>query len=386
MSRLQIIPITILFIVTLLSGCSNRNEPERMLYIHGIGIDYEDDMYTVYVQVINFSTVAKSEQPDGESEHSEVGQASGKTVDEAVFNLYHSLDQKLFWGHLTFVVYSEEALKKGRMNTVIDLLSRYRETRYQIWFYSTEDSVKDVLLTVPIINTSLALSRLGDPRNSYTQESFIEPVNMRMTIIGLNEPSHEAVMPAISIVKNWETIEGKDDIAKVIGVGVVSKDGFKGFITGDKARGLRWMNNKMKRTEISIDTGAGEDEENVTITVGKIKINVDPVVESDTVKFDINVKMTIEIASIQGKVTIEQIRKQLEKKIEQEIKETYKEALKRDIDIYRLSEYLYRENVKAWKRVEQDGKVELTDNSIGKLDIKIKEIKSGRKSFKETIK
>src|SRR5690606_23696437 len=105
-----------------------------------------------------------------------------------------------------------------------------------------------------------------------------------------------------------------------------------------------------------------------------------------TLKFDINGKMTIEIASIQGKVTIEQIRKQLEKKIEQEIKETYKEALKRDIDIYRLSEYLYRENVKAWKRVEQDGKVELTDNSIGKLDIKIKEIKSGRKSFKETIK
>lgn len=40
---------------------------------------------------------------------------------------------------------------------------------------------------------------------------------------------------------------------------------------------------------------------------------MDPVVESDTLKFDINVKMTIEIASIQGKVTIEQIRKQLEK-------------------------------------------------------------------------
>lgn len=271
MSRTQIIFFTILFIVILLSGCSSHNESERMLYIHGIGIDYEDDMYTIYAQVINFSTVAKSEQPDGESEHSEVGQASGKTVDEAIFNLYHSLDQKLFWGHLTFVVYSEEALKKGRMNTVIDLLSRYREIRYQIWFYSTEDSVKDVLLTVPIINTSLALSRLGDPRNSYMQESFIEPVNMRMTIIGLNEPSHEAVMPVISIVKNWETIEGKNDIAKVIGVGVVSKDGFKGFITSDKARGLRWMNNKMKRTEISIDTGEGEDEENVTITVGKIK-------------------------------------------------------------------------------------------------------------------
>lgn len=384
MSRTRIIPFAILFIVTLLSGCTNLNQPERMLYIYGAGIDYEDNMYTIYAQVINFASVAKSEQPVDESKQSEVGQASGKTVDEAVYNLYNSLDQRLFWGHLTFVVFSEEALKKGRMNSVIDLLSRYRETRYHIWFYSTEDSVKDVLLTAPIINTSLALSRLGDPMNSYTQESFVEPVDMRTTIIGLNEPSHEVVIPAISVVKNWETIEGKDDIEKVIGVGVVSRDGFKGFITGDKANGLRWMNNKMKRTEISLDTGEGEDS--VSVTVEKIKVHVDPVVEDDSVRFDINVKMTAEIASIQGKVTIEEIRKQLEEEVKREIKETYEEALKRDIDIYRLSEYLYRKNVKAWKRVEQDGKVELSDNSIGKLDIKIKEIKSRRKSFKETLK
>ena len=99
--------------------------------------------------------------PNAESEQSEVGHASGKTVDEAIFNLYHSLDQRLFWGHLTFVVFSGEALENGRMNPVIDLLTRYRETRYQIWFYSTEDSVKDVLLTSPIINTSTLLSRWG---------------------------------------------------------------------------------------------------------------------------------------------------------------------------------------------------------------------------------
>ena len=69
---------------------------------------------------------------------------------------------------------------------------------------------------------------------------------MRITIIGLNEPSHEALLPAISIVKNWETAKGKSDVAKVIGFGVVSRDSFKGFITGDKARGLRWMNNMIQ--------------------------------------------------------------------------------------------------------------------------------------------
>lgn len=385
MSRKGIILFTIiLFIVTLLSGCSNNNEPERMLYSHGLGIDYEDNMYTVYAQVINLNNVAKSDQPKNESEQSEVGHASGKDMDEAMFNLYHSIDQKLFWGHLSFVVFSEEALKNGRMNSVIDALNRFRETRYQIWLYSTEDSVKDVLLTVPIINTSIVLSKLGDPKNSFRQESFIEPVNMRLAIIGLNEPGHEVLLPTISVVKNWERLSGKDDIAELIGVGVVSRDDFKGFITGEKARGLRWMNNKMKKTEISLDKGGEEDP--VAIIAEKIKVHVEPIVEMDSVRFDIEVKMTIEIGSIHEKVTNKQIRKQLEEEVKQEIKETYEEALKKDIDIYRLSEYLYRKNVKAWKRVEHDGKVELTDNSIGKLDIEIKRIKSGRKTFSGTIK
>ena len=118
----------------------------------------------------------------------------------------------------------------------------------------------------------------------------------------------------------------------------------------------------------------------------KIKVNVKPVVESDSVKFDIDVKMNIEIAAIQGKVTNEEIRKLLEKEIKQEIKETYKEALTKDFDVYGLSEYLYRDNIKAWKRFEKDGKVELTEDSINKLTIKVKEIKSGRKAFMETIK
>ena len=41
--------------------------------------------------------------------------------------------------------------------------------------------------------------------NSFKQESFVEPINMRKTIIGLNEPSHEVLLPMLSIVQNWET-------------------------------------------------------------------------------------------------------------------------------------------------------------------------------------
>ncbi len=44
------------------------------------------------------------------------------------------------------------------------------------------------------------------------------------------------------------------------------------------------------------------------------------------------------------------MRKNIAKQIEKEIKETYQEGLKLDADVYRLSEYLYRSNVKVWKK------------------------------------
>ena len=49
----------------------------------------------------------------------------------------------------------------------------------------------------------------------------------------------------------------------------------------------------------------------------------------------------------------DEISKKIIKEVKKEIRTTYKEALTKDIDIYRLSEQLYRENVKVWKKIEK---------------------------------
>ncbi|MEK3935397.1 Ger(x)C family spore germination protein [Sporosarcina sp. FSL W7-1349] len=372
-----------LLLLAFLSGCWSNNEPERMLYVHGLGVDFEDGEYKVYVQIINFRNVAKSEQPTSESNQAEVGFAAGKTVSEAIIKLYHSADEKVYWGHLTFIVLSKNVLDNGRLNSVIDGFVRYRDTRYRVWLYSTEDPVKDILLTIPIINTAITLSTLGDPSNSYEQESFIEPVNMRRMIIQMDEPSYEAVIPYITITRNWETVEGKDPIAKLQGVGVVTPKEFKGFISGEKADGLQWMNKETKRGEVTIHLDGGE-EDYITVILEKLKVDIRPVTEGDTVKFDIDVKMTGGIGLLHRSTNYDTVKKKTEEKIADDIKKTYREALDRDIDIYRLSEVLYRKNNKEWKRLQQNGKVELSEDSIRSLNVQVN-VKSGRKQLKETI-
>lgn len=368
----------------LLSGCWDVTEAQRMYYVDGLGIDYKDDQYEVYLQLINFSNVAKSENPNPQAVQAEVGQSKGKTLEEALFNLYRSIDQKLFWGHMTFIIFSEEAMKDKNALSVIDSVLRFRETRYQIWTYCTQDPIKDILLLTPLLNKSLTSSKLSTPLDTDDQETFVEPVNFRNLVIGLNEPNHEIGIPYITINKNWETEELQGQDTALTGVGVLSKDGFKDFIKNDDARGMQWMHNRTHRGEVTFKLDDNETDY-LTATLEKIKVTIKPLVKNDQVTFDIYVKINATLNGFKKNISEEKIRKKIIEEVKKEIRTTYKEALAKDIDIYRLSEHLYRKNVKVWKKLEQDGKISLTPNSISKLKIDVNQLNSGRKIFTGTI-
>lgn len=364
-----------------LSGCWDINEPERMLYINGMGIDFQDGKYEVYVQIIDFANTARMEQPTSDQPQAEVGYASGETIDDAINTIYHSVDQKVFWGHFSYLIVSEEVLKQNKMAPIIDSFIRYRETRYQIWVYTTKDPVQDVLLVRPVINKALTLSKLGDPENSFEQESFIYPVDLRELIIALDEPGYEAGIPLIKIKENWQSMKEKIKAPLLSGIGVISPKDFKGFIEDDAARGLQWMNNETKRGEVTFSI---EDGIPLTVIIEEIKVKIKPVVDSG-VKFNVDVQLHAVLSNAGGNYTYQQIKDHIEKKVHEEIMETYEAAIEQGMDPYKFSEKLYRKKPDVWKRVQKDGLVELTEDSIGKLDVKVLKLDSERKSFKETI-
>ncbi|KOS61387.1 Ger(x)C family spore germination protein [Lysinibacillus agricola] len=369
----------------LLSGCWDITEPQRMDYVHGIGIDYKDGQYEIYMQLINFANIAKSERLNPQATQAEVGHSQGKTMEEAIFKLYRSIDQKVFWGHMTYLIFSEEAMKNENTIAIIDSFLRHSETRYQIWIYCTKDPIQDILLTTPILNKSLTSSKLSNPLNSKEQETFIEPVNLRNLVIGLNEPSHEIGIPYVNINKNWETTNRPAQDIALMGVGVLSKNGFKGFIENEAAKGMQWMNNRTHRGELTFKLD-GNESDYLTTTMKKIKVNIKPLVKNDQVTFEVDVKLDATLNGFKTNVSAEEIRKKIIKEVKKEIRTTYEEALAKDMDIYRLSEHLYRKNVKVWRKLEKDGKIPLTPNSISKLEIDVNNVNPGRKTFVETIK
>lgn len=366
----------------ILAGCWDAEEPERMYYAHAMGVDYVDGQFEVYVQVIDFINIAKSEQPQPDATQAEVGHARGETINEAVFNLYHMLDRRLYWGHLTFVVFSNAALEKGRANTVVNALIRYRETRYQIWLYGTEEKMSDIMLATPVLNKAISLSSLAAPLNSFDQESDVPPVNIRQYIIRLNEPNYTVDLPYVQLKENWESHKGQKERVDLKGIAVLSQTELKGIFTSEEIIGTPFMTNETKRTQITYSV----KDKPLSVVLEDIKVDVKSKPVGDSFQFDVTVKFNAVLSEFRTEVTEKEITETIKKEVEKRIKETYHKALEKDIDIYRLSNYAYKQHVKEWKRIEETGHVPLDEDSLSSVKVYIEQLSPARKDFSETIK
>lgn len=369
----------------LLSGCWDVTEPQRMYYIDGIGVDYKDGQYEIYMQIINFANVAKSEGPTPQAAPSEIGYAKGKTMEEAFFKLYRSIDQKVFWGHMTFILFSEDALKNGNSIPVVDSFLRHRATRYQILAFVTKDPIKEVLLITPILNKSLTASKLSNPLHTKELNTYVEPVDLRKLIIFLNEPSHEVNLPLVTINKNWETMDKPTSETAITGFGIVSKNGFKGYLNDGDARGIQWMYHKKTRGDVTFKLD-NKEKEYLTVDLEKLSTTIKPIIKNNEVTFEAEIKLNAIINGFKGKVSTDEIREGIIKEVTKDIKASYEAGIQLDVDVFRLSEQLYRKNIKVWKKIQKDGKIPLTADSLSKIKVTVNKVNPGRKTFAETIK
>ncbi|MBM7649753.1 Ger(x)C family germination protein [Bacillus ectoiniformans] len=379
--RKQLLYTILLIFTLLLAGCWDTNEPERMVYIHGLGVDYNKGRYTIYLQIINTGLLAKSESGGGENQAKvEVGKASGKNINEAIFNLYRSSQRKIFWGHLGYVVFTESALKEGAIRSTIDLLNRYRETRYRMWMYATKEPLFELLSTSPIMELSTALSRLSDPYSTYQQSSFIQPVDMRELLILLDEPPYQAIIPYMKLTEDNWTKDGQVRKAiKTEGIAAVTSDKLLAVMTEKKVNGLKWLNNDLVREEVKL---IKEGYEDINMLIDKLNVEVKPFSRKGKVYFSISIEADAVLREMPEKKSIKEIAKVLEQTMEKQVREAYLAGLKNNTDIYRLSESLYRKDVQLWKSIEQKGKIPLTKDSLQQIDINATII-NGAKQRKE---
>lgn len=362
----------ILLLVFLLTGCWDSNEPEKMVYAQGLGIDYKNGKYTIYMQLINLGLLAKSESGSsgGQSLNSEIGKASGNSLEDAIFNLYKTSQRYIHWGHLTYIVLSKNALKGNGLQSVVDTINRYFETHYLIWIYSTNKPLEKILNTMAPLNMSTYFSRLSDPEAAFKQYSFVQSLDIREINIQHFEPPYEIIIPYIIVNKNdWKGDDEPQNVGIIKGVSILGANNkLKGNITGNAASGFRWMEKKFVRTGLNLQT---KEKTNIGLIITKRKVKITPIINNGNVQFDIQIKAKAAINRLEKGVSTTQLSQEAKKIIKNEILKTYQKGFEINSDVYCFSHVLYEEDFPVWKKFQVGGKIPLTKDSLRNIQVKL---------------
>ena len=103
-------------LIIMMSGCWNYNELNNYSIATGMAIDYKDDKYIVSFLISNGKRELSSSNKS--TYHSTLYSGEGITIYEAIKNIELISTKKLYIGHLTSIVISEEVARRGLYDSI----------------------------------------------------------------------------------------------------------------------------------------------------------------------------------------------------------------------------------------------------------------------------
>ncbi|WP_088547053.1 Ger(x)C family spore germination protein [Paenibacillus aquistagni] len=360
-----------ILLLSTLTGCWGAREIEHMVYPNTFGVDYKDNKVYVYLQFISFSGVAKTES--GESNKEEtfyVGKGEGGNLDEAIFNLYASSQQRISWSHLKSIVITAPALKQGLIVQLVDLFDRYYEFRYTQWIMATHQSLDEVFSTPSNVDMSIVYSQLNNPKDSYSQSSWIAPLYLHRFIWMNNEKSYTVLLPLIKVDKDrWFRNDTASPRIIVDGVCVMYNRSYTGDLRGGAMQGIRWMEKKTERTPLNV---ASEGKDLGMLVVENLKNEVKSIIEDHKPYFDVYITGEANIPFLLQTTSEHKFKEAAEHEIARQVKESYAAGVDIGGDVLHLADNLLREKPEEWHRLKRTREFPLESDSLRSVHVNIR--------------
>lgn len=370
MRRLIRMSLIVAISLSLLPGCWDIREIQEINYITALGIDFRDGEYMVYAQMLDFSSVAKQESGKAtEQIPIWVGRGTGRTLSEAITDIYTTNQQQLSWGHVTALVLTEPVLTAERMNQVFDLTNRSQEIRYTKWIYGTQNRLEELFTTTPFFQLSPLHSLLHEPQESFKQLSFVRPIQFNQFIIRYREKGATVVLPSIHISSaNWSENMRQHPLMELSGAFFIQGQKNKGWMSREDISGIRWLASRSTRATIEIKQ-EGESVGSILFEAPQPAIEV--IRRNDVVTYRVKLNVNAMVQHMHRKISLEEMNKLAKQALSDEIVQTFQKASRKNIDPYQLSLHLYRKNPELWKKLNAEGK-DVTDESLQDVEVSIR--------------
>lgn len=361
--------VAILLIFSLLCGCWDNKEIQDINYVTALGLDYVDNQYILYIQMLDFSYVAKSES--GKSKNPPqiwTGKSTGKTLNQAIGNIIDSVQKRIVLSHISSIIMSEKFLKTD-VKSNIDTIHRYYEIRLTPWVYGTKESIEKLMTTKPFYNTSPLETILHEPLQEYKQKSFIAPIQYFKFFLELTEPATTTLLPNIAIDSStWKTDLKQDPKLIIEGAHTMSDRKYNGYLTNEELTGLRWMQKETSRSPVLIKKD-GTDIASVSLLKPKIHKSLNMI--HGEPKYHIQIELDGVVTEVLTELTKTELEKEAAEIVKREVLDTYHNGLKTNSDVYSLEDLLFKKETGVWKKMEQTSEHLLSERSLELVTVKV---------------
>ncbi|MDQ6419443.1 Ger(x)C family spore germination C-terminal domain-containing protein [Paenibacillus sp. LHD-117] len=358
------------------SGCTAMPDIQSNAYAAAIGIDYKDGKWIAYAQIINFTTIAHSDQVEvGKDTPVWIGEGEGDTVSSALIDVGEASQLRMFWGHVKVLVMTEAALKKN-VQDVYSAINRYREVRYTVYVYGTDRDMREVLMQKSILNMSPLYTKMYTGTQASSDRSFLLPVTANRLIANLNEPGEPASIPSIGVdIGDWTEDDKQKPMFILTGAYYFHDNKLAGWLSADELRGARWAESALERTPLVVRK---DDKPLGLIMFSHPELSIRSIADAGGAKFRIGVEAEGYVMEMMDHATMEELKRIARQSIGEEVEATFLKGVKHGCDPFGLSEELYRSNPKSFRKLAAERQFFLTLESLAGVDVKVRLINTGK--------
>ncbi|KGA98678.1 hypothetical protein AJ85_00095 [Alkalihalobacillus alcalophilus ATCC 27647 = CGMCC 1.3604] len=373
--------IFVLLIMLLLTGCWDLVDIQDINYVVAVGLDYdpEREIYISYAQMLDFSFVAKQEQPPGQDPVVYIGRGEGKSVNMSLTNLYKTAQMKTLWSHVTTVVFTERLLESG-VEEVIDGYTRFSETRLSQWAFATNEPIEQLFATPAFFNLSTLLTLLHKPNEILEQRTFSLATRLKDVVIELTEPAKTVQLPSLKInTTQWKKNEESVNKMEYDGIYFVKDNDYKGFLPLKAYQGMHWVDERTERYPIYLE----ENGEGVgVLTVEGIKVKKKAEFVAGQPIYHLDIKLEAQLLELLKEMEDHEVQKIAEKIVKKQVRETFLTGVEKEIDLYGLEFETYVNHYREWEPLKED--FPLQEQLLGEINVEVEVIHSGLLKFNQS--
>ncbi|OAS23750.1 Ger(x)C family spore germination protein [Paenibacillus oryzisoli] len=375
------------FLLSITTGCWNRQEPDKVEYVLAAGIDLNDKgqiVLTVLTPVLE----ALKPMSGLQGEQKKTLSVVGNTTFEAVRAYIKITGKKLYWSHLQMLLIGESAAKTDA-RYYFDFFSADPELRGTAYIATVKGRALDMLESSPDI-TALSSNYLKEIITNSDLEGKAAKVHLSEFARKLAQPI--GAQPFSSVLRLMDQSEyvktvvgmkpyGASDTHQstlfyAAGTGVFSDGKMVGTLNGTETRGFLWAMGTLK-TAIVVVPCPDETDCHLSLELSGEKVSKKRVKYEDG-KAKIHLQITVEFnigdkASTTFKTNLETIayvEDQFAKTVQNEVKLAFhKVAVDYKSDIFAFGNSLEDRNPKQWKQIKDHWEKEILPEA--ELDVEV---------------